>query len=310
MEDFIDIQKRRLKVKNELERCQVCSPNGNQHQMRYIIYKCNSTSCSESASSLQSCNWFVKVLFCQETLKSNIFQSGVHLSTISSPKTSGISLGTQRFIRERDSAGEKPSRVMNEMVLHFKLESADPRELLPRVQTRVWNHRKNILNGNDYVDEMEALIQKNRYSSGLGDNVAFAFGYAVGYIGEPKLGEGSDEIPLVVGFATKTSIRRLQYANSYMTHLDATFKLNTRGFPVIAVGVSELWRQFHLVCMFLVSDLKQPQWEHAICSMLNMYVTVTSEQVHISYVMMDADAAQRSAFESIAAQCLDVESQP
>ncbi|ETI38836.1 hypothetical protein F443_15515 [Phytophthora nicotianae P1569] len=64
---------------------------------------------------------------------------------------------------------------MNEMVLHFKLESADPRELLARVQTRVWNHRKNILNDNDYVDEMEALIQKNRYSSGLGDNVAFAF---------------------------------------------------------------------------------------------------------------------------------------
>ncbi|ETN00164.1 hypothetical protein F442_20722 [Phytophthora nicotianae P10297] len=199
---------------------------------------------------------------------------------------------------------------MNEMVLQFKLESADPKELLPRVQTRVRNHRKNVLNDNDFVDEMEALIQKNRYSSGLGDNVAFAFGYTVGSIGEPKLGKESDESPLVVGFETKTSIRRLQYANSYMTHLDATIKLNTSGFPVIAVGVSDLWRQFHLVCMFLVSDLKQPQWEHAIRSMLDMYVTVTGEQGHINYVTMDADAAQRSAFESIADQCLNVESQP
>ncbi|ETN03350.1 hypothetical protein PPTG_16373 [Phytophthora nicotianae INRA-310] len=95
-----------------------------------------------------------------------------------------------------------------------------------------------------------------------------------------------------------------------MTDLDATFKLNTRGFPVIAVGVSNLWRQFHLVCILLVSDLKQTQWEHAIRSMLDMYVTVTDEQVHISYVMMDADTAQRSDFESITVQCLDVESQP
>ncbi|ETI38830.1 hypothetical protein L915_13382 [Phytophthora nicotianae] len=126
---------------------------------------------------------------------------------------------------------------MNEMLLHFRLESADPKELLPRVQTRVRNHRKHILNDNDFVNEMEDLIQKNRYSSGLGDNVAFAFGYAVSSIGEPKLGKGSDESPLVVGFATKTSIRRLQYANSYMTHHDAAFKLNTSGFPVIAVGV-------------------------------------------------------------------------
>ncbi|ETK72383.1 hypothetical protein L915_20516, partial [Phytophthora nicotianae] len=32
IKDFIDIQKRRLKVKNQLERCKVCSPNGNQHK--------------------------------------------------------------------------------------------------------------------------------------------------------------------------------------------------------------------------------------------------------------------------------------
>ncbi|ETN20732.1 hypothetical protein PPTG_21359 [Phytophthora nicotianae INRA-310] len=86
---------------------------------------------------------------------------------------------------------------MNEMLLHFRLESADPKELLPRVQKRVRNHRKNILNDNDFVDEMEDLIQKNRYSSGLGDNVAFAFGYAVSSISEPKLGKGFDESPLV-----------------------------------------------------------------------------------------------------------------
>ncbi|POM71865.1 Hypothetical protein PHPALM_11504 [Phytophthora palmivora] len=134
----------------------------------------------------------------------------------------------------------------------------------------------------------------------------FSCGYCVDMYGNPKLGKGSE----AVGFATKTTIRRLKFAAQYMIHLDATFKLNSKGFPVIAIGVSDMWRQFHLVSMFLVSDTKQPQWEIAIRSALDMYVRITGEMTYISYVMMDSDAAQRNAFDAVAFQFLDVEQGP
>ncbi|POM77902.1 Hypothetical protein PHPALM_4644, partial [Phytophthora palmivora] len=213
------------------------------------------------------CKWFMKVLFCQESKRSDIFQSGYHLSKVSSPK-------------------------------------------LSQVQTRVRNYRKNILHDNDFVDEMEKLILQHPYSTSIVNNEAFSFCYCVDMYGNPKLDKGPEDEPLVVGFATKSTIRRLKFAAQYMIHLDATFKLNSKGFPVIAIGVSDMWRQFHLVSMFLVSDTKQPQWEVAIQSTLDMYMRITGEITCISYVMTDANAAQRNAFDAVAFQYLNVEQGP
>ncbi|OWZ06994.1 hypothetical protein PHMEG_00020671 [Phytophthora megakarya] len=273
----------------------------NLHKMRYIVYKCNSSACASIANETSKCHWFLKVLTCQESNQSHIYQSKHHLSCVHSPKMD-ISLGMSRFIKDKAANGEMPARVMNDMVKTFKIQKADPKVLLPRVQVRVRNFRKNVLNDNDFVEDMEKLVQQNMYHPNLGDNVAFAFGYAVDGDGDPQLGKGTEENPLVVGFGTKTTIRRLQHAAYYMTHLDATFKLNTKGFPVIAIGISDMWRQFHLISMFNL--------EAAIQGTLNMYLLITGDVTFISYVMMDADSAQRNAFDSIALQYFTVDHAP
>ncbi|OWZ17654.1 hypothetical protein PHMEG_0008372 [Phytophthora megakarya] len=85
VDDFIDLQKNFLKLMSQLEKCQVCSPNVNLHKMRYFVHKCNSSTCASIANETSKCNWFRKVLTCQESNQSHIYQSKHHLSCVDSP---------------------------------------------------------------------------------------------------------------------------------------------------------------------------------------------------------------------------------
>ncbi|DAZ97052.1 TPA: hypothetical protein N0F65_012921 [Lagenidium giganteum] len=61
----------------------------------------------------------------------------------------------------------------------------------------------------------------------------------------PWIGDGSVQRPLLVGFSCGALICHLQHAEAYPLHVDATFKLTKKGFPVIVVGVSDANRAFH-----------------------------------------------------------------
>eukprot|EP00644_Phytophthora_capsici_P015771 jgi/Phyca11/131191/e_gw1.102.89.1 len=100
---------------------------------------------------------------------------------------------------------------------------------------------------------MVQLASVHRFRDDIPDTHAFAYGFDTDGNGIPVLGEATEDSPLVVGFATKLSILRIEHASSFMLHLDATFKLNTKGYPVIVIGLSDYWRQFHPICFFLVS---------------------------------------------------------
>lgn len=111
--------------------------------------------------------------------------------------------------------------------------------------------------------------------------------------------------PLTIGFSSKTLIRSLDQPMDYMLHLDATFKLNKRGFPVIVIGISDMRRQFHPVSVYIVSDVKKGRWASAVQSTLDMFCTITGHMLtNLKYVMMDADDAQRNACEEILAKTL------
>ncbi|OWZ06488.1 hypothetical protein PHMEG_00021249, partial [Phytophthora megakarya] len=118
--------------------CQVCSPNVKFHKMGYFVYKCNSSACTSIANETNKCNWFLKVLTCQESKQSHIYQSKHHLSCVASPKME-IALGMNRFIKDKAANGEMPARVMNDMVKAFKIQKADP-EIQVRPLSRVVSH--------------------------------------------------------------------------------------------------------------------------------------------------------------------------
>jgi hypothetical protein len=67
------------------------------------------------------------------------------------------------------------------------------------------------------------------------------------------VGNGSKERPFVVGLTTKTLMLRLMRPpESFLLCVDATYKLNHRGYPVVVVGISDSSRGFHVVSMYIV----------------------------------------------------------
>ncbi|POM60272.1 hypothetical protein PHPALM_30886 [Phytophthora palmivora] len=118
--------------------------------------------------------------------------------------------------------GEKSVCVMNALVKKFNIKKAD---------------RKNVVT-----------------TSNKNNNEASSFGYSVDMYDKPNIDKESEDEPLVVGFTTETTIRNLEF-----TAQCNFYSQLKRVLPVIAIGVSDMWRQFHLVSMFLVSDTKQAQ---------------------------------------------------
>ena len=109
---------------------------------------------------------------------------------------------------------------------------------------------------------------------------AVSFAFSTNESGQSTLFRGTAERPVVIGFATKKLIRNLEYAKGHVLHVDATFKLNTAGFPSVIVGVSDIRRQFHPVAFFIVSDIRQPQLVTVFRETFKMYETVTGNVEH------------------------------
>lgn len=216
----------------------------------------------------------------------------------------------KRLVVQRAEAGQKPGPILNDLVLHFNMQPDDPGKLRPKVRNIVHTYRRSTMHDNDYIDEMVKLASQHRFREDMSDTAAFAFGFSTDEMNEPLLGRAELDSPLVIGFATKSTIRRLDHASTFILHLDATFKLNSKSYPVICIGLSDLWRQFHPIFFFLVSDLKQAQWQSAIQATFELYRHVSGHAARIGFVMMDAENAQRSAFEVVALQQLEMDHQP
>ncbi|RLN46031.1 hypothetical protein BBJ28_00015351 [Nothophytophthora sp. Chile5] len=148
----------------------------------------------------------------------------------------------------------------------------------------------------------------SRQRLGIPASPPFGFTFSTDEFGKPTLSRGTAQRPVVVGCTTKTMLRNLVYAKDYVLHVDgdfnadATFKLNTSGFPSIIIGVSNVRRQFHPVAFFVVSDIRQSQLETVFHHTFNMYQTETENIASIGCAMADADVAQQNAFEAVVTQ--------
>lgn len=128
----------------------------------------------------------------------------------------------------------------------------------------------------------------------------FVFGARSDANGNPWIEIGSDEDPCVVGVTTKMMLMRLNRApGSFIFHLAATYKLNQVGYPVLACGISDGNRSFHLVALFVMSQQQEMQFFEALTSLRRVYEQVVNKKLAIRSVMGDGDDAQYNGCVSV-----------
>ncbi|ETO99574.1 hypothetical protein F441_23006 [Phytophthora nicotianae CJ01A1] len=87
-------------------------------------------------------------------------------------------------------------------------------------------------------------------------------------------------------------LRLMRPPASLILHVDATYKLNDRGYPAIVVGISDCSRGFHLVSILIVSGETQDIVQPTLMALRRLYSVLTGHDRVVQYAMADAAQAQ------------------
>ncbi|GAB9462878.1 hypothetical protein Gpo141_00000359 [Globisporangium polare] len=151
----------------------------------------------------------------------------------------------------------------------------------------------------DRVEHVIALVPQLHFTDSSVDDKAFAFGFDQDDSGAPTLGNGSDAEPFLIGVTTKRLRLNLRHTDTDFFHMDATFKVNQLDYSLIVCGVLDRSRTFHLVALFITSQLTQVCQTNALDHLLHKYKEVSGVYPAIKYCMGDADNAQRNAYTTV-----------
>lgn len=144
----------------------------------------------------------------------------------------------------------------------------------------------------------EQFTGRESYDRNLHGNQPFAFGFDVNMDGYPQIGNGSTSNLMQTVVTTRALLMRLQMAQSQTLHVDATFKLSKTGYSVIVVGVSDSARSFHLIAVFITSQLTAALYAKAMGSLMDEYKRDKGEAPLFYRVMTDADDALRNGLDN------------
>eukprot|EP00644_Phytophthora_capsici_P003059 jgi/Phyca11/102906/e_gw1.7.573.1 len=244
--------------------------------MRCRLLACSSSLCGEGQSV--PCTWRGKLLSCEATQRVSIYVYGAHATEVSSPKKKKLTTAQKTYCREKADDHIRPLRIRHGMSRKF----STPLEDLPAlsvVQNFVNHYSRTYLDNHDRT---------------------FTFCWEADAQGLPKVGDGSDERPFIVGMPTKGLIMQLLMPpDAFILHVDATYKMNHRGYPVIVVGVSDRARVFHLVALFVVSQETQEVFEAVLLSLQRVFYFITRKNLVVRYAMADDDQAQYNALNTV-----------
>eukprot|EP00644_Phytophthora_capsici_P006098 jgi/Phyca11/129929/e_gw1.89.121.1 len=141
------------------------------------------------------------------------------------------------FATDLAAQGLKPSRIRNGMLGRFALD----KETLPSLQV---------------VQRFD--IWEAGFTGEENDESPFTFSWRLTPDGKPWVGRGTDKDPFLVGISTKNLLRKANRdPDSFILHMDATFKLSQAWYPVFVVGISDSNRSFHLLAIFISSQRKE-----------------------------------------------------
>ncbi|RLN87387.1 hypothetical protein BBJ28_00021345 [Nothophytophthora sp. Chile5] len=224
--------------------------------MRYQFLACASKLCERVTPGLK-CSWRGQVVECSKTDETTVLECLSHASRYPDPKRDRLTTAQKVYIQEMTALRVKPSRIRNAMVQKLGI---DPDDLPPlkKVQSYANYYRKTKLLNHDWYDEIVDYINAQAFSGGENDTKPFTFTVDQDSRGLPVVGIGSDADPFVVGITTKRLLSRLaRPPESFVFHLDATYKLNQVGYPVLVCGISDRCRTFHLVALFVMSQQQE-----------------------------------------------------
>lgn len=279
--------------------CNVCE-DATPHVMRYRIYACKSTKCTQGISAVK-CPWRCKVLTCADHDSVNIFEIGQHLVRGDDPPSHKLTRGQKEQARSLAGKGLRPFQIVS------SIAEGVPEDKAPKLrylQHFVTYYRRKEMKNTDNLDEIEALIKATAFTGNEDAGKAFAFSVNVEADGTPQVGEGTDENPFLIGYTTKKQLQLMDRPpESFVFHLDATFKTNQVDYPVVVCGVSDATRTFHLVALFVVSQRKLPQYTFVLSSLKYVYRRVLSKPLQVRYVLGDAEDAQYNAVQDVFGDC-------
>ncbi|KAG3012454.1 hypothetical protein PC120_g13871 [Phytophthora cactorum] len=284
-------------VKSHLVPCSVCDLT-RPHKMRYQLLRCSSETC-KAATPYDACQWLGNKLACQELNRVTIAESGIHKTLVREPRQSQLTPRLKDYGREMATQGLKPARIRVGMARRFGLSEAEMPTLC-QVQWFISHYSKKTLHRNDDHDEILVQIDQLAYGPQVSDTSPFSFGWERDVRGKPDVDNGSDENPFLVGLTTKRLLlNAARDSGTFVFHMDATFKLNQVAYPVIVCGVSDRYRLFHLVALFITSQRLNGLYVKALSSLLKVFTAVTGQQLLVKYVMANAEAAQQNAVSQV-----------
>ncbi|ETI29929.1 hypothetical protein F443_22954 [Phytophthora nicotianae P1569] len=238
-------------VKSQMVPCVVCALT-KPHKMRYQLLKCSSETCKEAAP-YDECLWKGKVLTCQGLNRVKIMETGAHETLVREPKTAKMTPRLKDYGREMATQGLKPARIRNGMARRLGLTEKEM-PTLRQVQWFVSSYLKKNLHRNDDYDEILSQIEQLAYGPTVSDTKPFSFGWKRDAHGRPDVGNGSDEKPFLVGLTTKRLLlNAARDPDSFVFHMDATFKLNQVGIFASVSGGR------HLVVKLVIADAEAAQ---------------------------------------------------
>ncbi|RLN50009.1 hypothetical protein BBJ28_00006331 [Nothophytophthora sp. Chile5] len=178
-----------------------------------------------------------------------------------------------------------------------------PLEELPglkTVQNFVNHYSRTQMENHDRVEDLTAWIRERAYFGSEPMTQAFTFAWRMDDLSKPIVGNGSDMKPFLVGISTKALMLRLTVPpESFILHLDGTYKTNQCDYPVLVVGVSDRSRRFHLVALFVMSKETQPMFQDALLSLRRVYFWVSGKHLTVNYAMADGDRVQCNALAAV-----------
>ncbi|KAE9333223.1 hypothetical protein PR003_g14125 [Phytophthora rubi] len=281
--------------KSQTMACTLCPEAA--HKMRYRLLVCSSEACVEVSGV--KCAWRGKIVTCLETEHVSIFEFGDHNTLASSPRCKKLTTTQKAFCRELAENHLRPMRIRHALSRKFgtPLEELAP---LKTVQNFVNHYGRTKMENHDRVDELRAWIHEHAFNGSELMTQPFTFGWEMDNAGEPVVGNGSDERPFIIGLSTKALMLRLLVpTDSFIFHLDATYKMNQCDYSVLVIGLSDRSRRFHLVALFIISQETQPVFEAALLSLRRLYYWVTQKNLVVQYAMADGDRAQCNALAAV-----------
>ncbi|RLN94954.1 hypothetical protein BBJ28_00025446 [Nothophytophthora sp. Chile5] len=263
--------------------------------MRYRLLECRSVACATATEAEGVCTAWIKTLSCTTTEKGSVYHHGAH-AVVDQTLLNRMTLQLKRFTKNLAANGAKPMAIMSDMIDQFNLtEETVPS--LGQVQRTAYHHKKVLLMATAFVSQMRETVRVHWFREDLDETTPFTFACPMDDFGIPVIGNGSEAKPFMIGVTTKRQVRGLYRAAEFPFHIDATYKLNQSGYPMVVCGISDASRSMHVSAVFLTSHLRQDQYASIFSSIFAVYKLITGGPLKLRYVMGDADDAQYNGFE-------------